>query len=590
MNPIQKQLLVYGAAVTLAMVSGGVVNSSPVTDGGITIASGTGFFVTDDGYLISNNHVVKDAVRVCLRTSAGLIDAKVVQVDADNDLALLKAEGKFSPLPIVASGAVKLGGTVATVGFPNIEMQGFSPKLTKGEISSLNGVQDDPRYFQISVPVQPGNSGSALVDAHGNVVGIVSAKLNVAAALAVSGELPENVNYAVKSSLLLKFLESVPDVANKLKAPVTADRKFEDVVKSAQDAAVLVLVVGKGRESNITQENPSGRVASSNTQDDVETQAAAQFEKDFYEKYPDLKPYGKVCDAVALKVKESGYRGESREAIMEMFANAAREELGRRFEQGDGVTKDYVEAAKWYQKAAEQNYAPAQYNLGAMYQNGGGVTQDVIEAFKWFYLAAAQGNADAATNRDNLAGALTPNQETESSWRIALFQIRFKNAASPADIPTLKRSAEQGDGQAQTALGWLYCSGSAVPQNYAEAVNWWRKAADQGLATAQNRVGMMYFLGYGVPQSYSEAFKWFFKVAQQGKAVGQYNVGEAFEYGLGVPHDDVAAYTWYSLAALQGYSDAIIRRDKLSPRLRQEQIAEALRHVCSFKPAIQSSP
>jgi len=114
--------------------------------------------------------------------------------------------------------------------------------LTKGEISSLNGVQDDPRYFQISVPVQPGNSGSALVDAHGNVVGIVSAKLNVAAALAVSGELPENVNYAVKSSLLLKFLESVPDVANKLKAPVTADRKFEDVVKSAQDAAVLVLV------------------------------------------------------------------------------------------------------------------------------------------------------------------------------------------------------------------------------------------------------------------------------------------------------------------------------------------------------------
>ncbi len=59
---------------------------------------------------------------------------------------------------------------------------------------------------------------------------------------AASGALPENVNYAVKSSLLLSFLESVPDVANKLKAPVTADRKFEDVVKSAWDAAVLVVV------------------------------------------------------------------------------------------------------------------------------------------------------------------------------------------------------------------------------------------------------------------------------------------------------------------------------------------------------------
>jgi len=71
---------------------------------------------------------------------------------------------------------------------------------------------------------------------------VVAGKLNAAAALASSGALPENVNYAVKSSFLLSFLESAPDVAKKLKEPSTADRKFEDVVKSAQDAAVLVLV------------------------------------------------------------------------------------------------------------------------------------------------------------------------------------------------------------------------------------------------------------------------------------------------------------------------------------------------------------
>ena len=106
----------------------------------------------------------------------------------------------------------------------------------------MSGAADDPRYFQISVPVQPGNSGGALVDAHGNVVGIVAAKLNAASALATSGQLPENVNYAVKSSLLLSFLESVPEVSARLKAPITADRKFDDVVKSAQGAAVLVLV------------------------------------------------------------------------------------------------------------------------------------------------------------------------------------------------------------------------------------------------------------------------------------------------------------------------------------------------------------
>jgi S1-C subfamily serine protease len=93
--------------------------------------------------------------------------------------------------------------------------------------------------------MQPGqwqDEHRPLVDERGDVIGIVSAKLDASAALAASGALPENVNYAVKSSLLLSFLESVPDVANKLKSPNTADEKFEEVVKSAQDAAVLVLV------------------------------------------------------------------------------------------------------------------------------------------------------------------------------------------------------------------------------------------------------------------------------------------------------------------------------------------------------------
>jgi uncharacterized protein len=205
-------------------------------------ATGTGFFITEDGYLISNYHVVKGAAKVRLLTGTGLIDTTVVKVDAANDLALLKAVGAFKPLPIAASRTVKLGATVATVGFPDTGLQGFSPKLAKGEIGSLAGIQDDPRYFQISVPVQPGNSGGALVDARGNVVGIVAAKLSAKAALDATGALPENVNYAVKSSLLLSFLESAPEVAAKLKEPNTKDEPFEDVVKSAQDAAVLVLV------------------------------------------------------------------------------------------------------------------------------------------------------------------------------------------------------------------------------------------------------------------------------------------------------------------------------------------------------------
>lgn len=205
-------------------------------------ASGTGFFITEDGFLVTCAHVVAGATKVQLVTSDGTIDAKVIQTDTANDVALLKAEGKFSALPVAASRAVSLGDTVATVGFPDPGLQGFLPKLVKGEISALAGTQDNPRYFQISLPVQPGNSGGALVDEQGNVVGIVAAKLDAATALAASGALPENVNYAIKSSFLLSFLESVPDVDAKLKAKNTADEKFPVVVKSAQDATVLVLV------------------------------------------------------------------------------------------------------------------------------------------------------------------------------------------------------------------------------------------------------------------------------------------------------------------------------------------------------------
>ena len=88
----------------------------------------------------------------------------------------------------------------------------------------------------------PSNSGGVLVDERGNVVGVVSAKLDAALALKSSGALPENVNYAVKSGYLLSFLESVPEVSAKLKDANTKEIKFEEVVEKAKQAAVLVLV------------------------------------------------------------------------------------------------------------------------------------------------------------------------------------------------------------------------------------------------------------------------------------------------------------------------------------------------------------
>lgn len=205
-------------------------------------ATGTAFFITDTGHLLTAAHVVEKAGRIQLSIAGKAYPAVLVKVDKANDVAVLKVDGTFKALPLAASRSVKLGDTVFTIGFPNTGVQGTEPKLTKGEISSLAGIQDDPRHFQISAPVQPGNSGGPLVDMTGNVVGLVTARLGDMATLRITGSLPQNVNYALKTSFIIAFLETLPDIAAKLKEPETRARKFEDVVKSAEQSTVLVVV------------------------------------------------------------------------------------------------------------------------------------------------------------------------------------------------------------------------------------------------------------------------------------------------------------------------------------------------------------
>ena len=203
--------------------------------------SGSGFLITSQGHIITNYHVAPTGSKIQVITRFGALSATVLKTDEANDLALLKVDGTFVPMALSSSGKVRLGATIATIGFPNTEMQGFSPKLTKGEISSLAGLRDDPKYFQISAAVQPGNSGGPLFDSFGNVVGVVTAKINQKAAIAKTGTIAENVNFAVKSSHLLAFLESSPEVFSQLPQPATRTLGFEDVVAEAEKSAVLIL-------------------------------------------------------------------------------------------------------------------------------------------------------------------------------------------------------------------------------------------------------------------------------------------------------------------------------------------------------------
>ena len=205
-------------------------------------ATGSGAIVSTEGHVLTAAHVVAGAGRVNVLTAQGMKAAKVLRVDEANDLAVLKlTDGAFPALPVAPSRKVRLGQAVATIGFPNVEIQGFSPKITRGEISSVSGIGDDPRAWQISVPVQPGNSGGALLDENGNVIGVVVSRLGLKAAKA-TGAIPQNVNYAVKSTYALALLE--PYLGNNAPSPNEGAPKlsFEDMVAKAQQSVVLILV------------------------------------------------------------------------------------------------------------------------------------------------------------------------------------------------------------------------------------------------------------------------------------------------------------------------------------------------------------
>ena len=120
----------------------------------------------------------------------------------------------------------------------------------------------------------------------------------------------------------------------------------------------------------------------------------------------------------------------------------------------------------------------------------------------------------------------------------------------------------------------MYYIGEGVPQDYAEAVKWYRLAADQGEASAQSDLGFMYAYGTGVPQDYAEAVKWYRLAAAQGEADAQYNLGLMYCKGQGVPQDYAGSHEVVPPSRRPGRGQCPIRpwvyvylRRRSSPRL-----------------------
>ena len=174
------------------------------------IATGSGFVVSPAGHIVTNDHVVAGCGHMRVRhLGPDSMPAEILARDSKNDLAVLKIAGAPGKTATFRTGAdIRPGDGVVVVGFPLTGLLAEDANVTTGGVSALAGFRNDPRYLQISAPVQPGNSGGPLLDLSGNVVGVVSAELDAARMASTGGIVPQNVNFAIKLLVLRQFLDA----------------------------------------------------------------------------------------------------------------------------------------------------------------------------------------------------------------------------------------------------------------------------------------------------------------------------------------------------------------------------------------------
>jgi S1-C subfamily serine protease len=183
-------------------------NSNTSANDVIPAASGSGFAVTDDGYIITNHHVIDGCQNVEIINKGTAIPATVVSFDTNNDLALLKSDFKPShTFPLSRKNPYTLM-EIYVAGFPFGYDISTSIKITKGIISSLSGIGNNFSQMQIDAAIQPGNSGGPIIDDKGNVVGVAVAKLDLEKMVDTYGVVPEGTNFGIKSNVVINFLES----------------------------------------------------------------------------------------------------------------------------------------------------------------------------------------------------------------------------------------------------------------------------------------------------------------------------------------------------------------------------------------------
>jgi hypothetical protein len=199
---------------------------------------------TPFGYAATSLHVVDRKKNIVLITLDGRkIPVTIVAEDRESDVALLAPTGpELLPPPLtIAKSAPRLGMEIFTIGFPLPSITGFSPKLVAGRINSTKGLMDNPRTMQISAPIMQGNSGGPLFNMDGEVIGITAARLRSIKFFNWHGDIPQNVNYAVKIEYLTALIVKKGKGKGKSAEPVRLNSSgLEEMAEKLKSSVLLV--------------------------------------------------------------------------------------------------------------------------------------------------------------------------------------------------------------------------------------------------------------------------------------------------------------------------------------------------------------
>ena len=201
---------------------------TPVPKGLRVSSAGTGFIVSHQGHILTNYHVIDECKIVSSKQEGVDYHLSIIARDPKNDLALLQQAEVPNSIATFRSGQyVRPGDGVIAIGFPLRGILASEAQITTRNVSALAGVRNDERFIQITAPVQPGNSGGPLLDQSGNVVGVVASKLDANLILEKLGDIPQNVNFAIKANIAREFLER--HEVRYIETQSTTDLKSADV-------------------------------------------------------------------------------------------------------------------------------------------------------------------------------------------------------------------------------------------------------------------------------------------------------------------------------------------------------------------------